>query len=117
MTDDELRELFGDTDHIDRFMRAPELVRFLQTLAPETSTCYKCGLPWAFVKHKVIKISNSGGAFALCCYCWDHSTVDERIEYYCALWHDWKRQTPDDQPCTLKQMEGAVIIASEMTEQ
>lgn len=49
-------------------------------------TCYKCGLPWNECESKPISDSDRSAIFALCKYCWDNSSLEERLHHYKDLW-------------------------------
>lgn len=51
-------------------------------LYPNQSQCSKCQLPWgAAGKSHNIQVTNILGMFAICEYCWQHSTEDERLTF------------------------------------
>jgi hypothetical protein len=70
--------------------RKGEVVLMIQQLNPGYSTCYKCGLPWNHCTPKSIKCNHQKRMFALCSYCWDNSTIEERIHHYKSLFYDNK---------------------------
>ena len=56
------------------------------------SSCHRCGLPWNKCESKSItyfetKVTTRG-IFAMCTYCWDHSSLDERLHHYKTLWYE-----------------------------
>lgn len=65
------------------------VLRF-QLSNPNVGTCHRCGLPWTVCDSKSIMIINPVGIFALCIYCWNQSTEDERLTFYKALYYNHK---------------------------
>lgn len=72
--------------------RKGENVVRLQRKNQGFSTCHKCGLPWNECTSKPIPYSDSGSSFALCTYCWDNSSLEERLHHYKDLWLQHKNR-------------------------
>ncbi len=80
------------TNDLELNKRIPENVSYYRRLYPDMSTCYKCGLPWGACISKPISCAPREGIFALCTYCWDNSTEDERLTFYKGLYYANKAQ-------------------------
>jgi len=66
----------------DKIKRIKPISIILSLLSPGFGKCEKCGLTWNFCNYKVVNYSDSGGTFATCDYCWDHSTLEQLKIYY-----------------------------------
>lgn len=66
---------------------------------PNFSTCNRCGLPWSDCDPKSIMYDKHNGCFAMCTYCWDISSVEERYHQlkkeYTILEHSGMRDKID----------------------
>jgi hypothetical protein len=63
--------------------------RFTQSVDPQHSHCYRCGITWGFAKNHCTRYSDCEGCFPLCEYCWRRLTPQGRLPFYRRLFESW----------------------------
>ena len=55
-------------------------------------SCGRCGIQWRYANGHTVQYSERRGLFAICEYCWDECSQNERIFYYQKLWFEQERE-------------------------
>ena len=59
-------------------------------VAPQLSTCKRCGRPWNRVEPHSTPYNDGSACFPLCEGCWKELTPESRLPYYSELYRDWR---------------------------
>lgn len=65
----------------------------LKPLAPGYGTCFRCDIPWKFIKGHPTPYGGGRACFPLCEMCWQELTIEERLPYYEKLLKWWNTMT------------------------
>ncbi len=71
-----------------------KLIGFFVKLYPGSwgySDCERCGRTWNIAREHSTDLGDGGGMFALCEYCWNELTPQERLPYYLRVYNSWAR--------------------------
>ena len=75
---------------LEELKRLPFVTPIYRALHPTNSTCGCCGLPWASVKHHIVKMAPDRGFFPVCEYCWQTKKKDKIIKAVMDLYYWWE---------------------------
>jgi hypothetical protein len=58
-------------------------------IAPDFGCCGTCHRPWNRVETHTVYFERGHGCFALCEWCWAHSSLRDRLRAHASLWGEW----------------------------
>ena len=100
------------TDAEEIEIRLERNVLMIQEQSPNISICGRCWLPWSHCTwHSVTHSADGIGSSAMCEWCWNHSSVDERLTIYKALWYHHRSRYSNSEPqYSLEDVERTVLM-------